>query len=374
MRLGAALLFAALSTGCTFARIVRHGPSDIDDYQVFESRPLPASSKPAHFVDRREPRPIPYRLRIKGLGRVGLDEFLEKTHTVAFLVVKGDALYYQRYFRGYTPASKIQIFSVSKSVQSLLVGAALRDGKLQGIEAPITRWIPELSPRGFDAVRMEDLLQMASGSSYVESDNPFGRHPALYYGEDMVPALLDLDLKEPPGTRFEYRSGDSELVGLALSRALAPETITDYARRSLWEPLGMEYEGSWAVDHPGGLEKTFCCLSLRAIDLAKIGAMMASGGRWRGQQIIPEDWVLRSTTPTTDRGGASFYRLGWWVPPELEGGFMGIGHLGQYLIVLPRSQLVIVRLGDFGSEGMKQALIQIALELERSLTKGKRLP
>lgn len=361
------LALAIACGGCTFLRIVRHGPSDIDDFKVFDHRELPPAAEPFHFVDQREPRRIPRTLRVRGLGKIGLEDYLARSKTVAFVVVQGDALLYQRAFGDRTPDTKVQIFSVSKSIQSLLVGAAIRERRIRAIEQPITDFVPELAPRGFSAVTLEHLLDMTSGSSYVESDNPFGRHPALYYGTDMTPDLLDLDLEAQPGQRWRYKSGDSQLVGLALARALAPETITDFARRVLWEPLGMEHEGSWAIDHPGGLEKTFCCLSMRAIDLAKIGAMVASQGRWRGKEIIPAAWIARATTPRADAGSAPFYRLGWWIPPELEGGFMGSGHLGQYLIVLPRSRLVVVRLGERGDGRTQAELIRLTLALEEEL-------
>jgi CubicO group peptidase (beta-lactamase class C family) len=261
---------------------------------------------------------------------------------------------------------------VSKSIQSLLVGIAIRDRVLGGLRQPITDRVPELRPRGFDQVTLEHLLQMTSGSSYLESDNPLGEHPALYYGTHMTPALLDQSLEEPPGTRWEYKSGDSQLLGLALSRALAPETITDFARRVLWEPLGMEHDGSWAVDHPGGLEKTFCCLAMTAIDLAKIGAMVAAGGAWRGRQLVPRDWIRTSTTPTTAAGGADFYRLGWWVPKELDGGFMGSGHLGQFLFIFPESKVVIVRLGTAASPTTLLQYIMVARQIERALRRSAR--
>lgn len=359
------LLLAIACEGCTFLRIVRYGPSDIDDYRVFDQRTLPPAAAPFHFVDRREPRRIPRTLRVRGLGKIGLEDYLERSKTVAFVVIQGDALLYQRAFGDRRPDTKVQVFSVSKSIQSLLVGAAIREQRIRAIEQPITDFVPELAPRGFSAVTLEHLLDMTSGSSYVESDNPFGQHPALYYGTDMLPDLLELDLEERPGLRWRYKSGDSELVGLALARALAPETITDFARRVLWEPLGMEHEGSWAVDHPGGLEKTFCCLSMRAIDLAKVGAMVANQGRWHGEQLIPASWIARSTTPLP--GGVPFYRLGWWTPPELEGGFMGMGHLGQFLIILPRSRLVIVRLGERSDARTQGELIRLSLALEEEL-------
>ena len=175
-----------------------------------------------------------------------------------------------------------------------------------------------------------------------------------------LPSLELRRLVERPGTRHEYRSVDAQLLGLMLTRALRTETVTHYAQRVLWEPLGMQYGGYWATDRPDGLEKTFCCLSMRAIDLAKIGALVARHGQWRGRQVVPLTWIAEMRSPVTENGGVAYYRRLWWLLPELGGGIMASGHLGQYVIVLPDSGIVVVRLGKNGGEDLRRDLIYLA--------------
>ena len=366
----AAALAGAVLVACacaTFARIVAYGVSDVDDHRLFAGRVLHASSEPRALCDRADERLVPGDLPVPGGAPEPLDAFVADHGTIAFLVLRGDDLLAERYFGDFRRDSLVQVFSVSKSVTSLLVGAAIRDGVLKGLDQPVTDWVPELAPAGFGAVTLGHLLQMTSGLDYAENDNPFGTHPALYYGTDLEPRLMGFTLAEPPGTRWRYKSGETQLVGLVLSRALAPRTLTDYAQQVLWEPLGMEYDGFWATDHEGGLEKTFCCLSMRARDLARVGAMVRDDGRVDGRQVIPTDWVRASRTPDTSDGGSPTYRLGWWLLPQLEGGLMGVGHLGQYLIVLPRYDLVVVRLGLEGGEELRDRYAALAVALGKTL-------
>jgi CubicO group peptidase (beta-lactamase class C family) len=346
---------------------VAYGVSDVDDHRLFAGRTLKASSAPRPLHDRTPEGLLPGDLPVPGLPGETLDAFVADHGTIAFVVLRGDTVLAERYFGAFGRESLVQVFSISKSVTSLLVGAAVRDGVLKGLEQPVTDLVPELAPAGFDAVTLGHLLQMTSGLDYAESDNPFGTHPALYYGTDVEPILLGFTLAEPPGTRFRYKSGESQLLGLALSRALAPRTLTEYAQEVLWTPLGLEYDGFWATDHEGGLEKTFCCLSMRARDLARLGAMVRDGGRVGSREVIPWAWLRASQTPDTTDGGVPFYRLGWWLLPQLEGGLMGVGHLGQYLIILPEHDLVVVRLGLQGSEDLRDRYAALAVALGKHL-------
>ncbi|MFA6035216.1 MAG: serine hydrolase, partial [Myxococcota bacterium] len=255
-------LAAALLASCsdTLNRIFKYGPSRVDNYKIFDGRVLKAAEKPHKFNDRTGENLVPAEIPVPGRKKpVVLESFIKGRDTAAFLIIRGNDLLYERYFNGYKRDSMVQIFSVSKSVTSMLVGEAIREGKLKGTDQSVTDLVPELRPYGFDAVKVGHLLQMTSGSDYCESDNPFGVHPAMYYGRDMTPYLFGLRLEDPPGRVYRYKSGDTELLGLMLSRALAPSSITGYAQKELWEPLGMEYDGFWATDRPDGLEKVYCC-------------------------------------------------------------------------------------------------------------------
>jgi CubicO group peptidase (beta-lactamase class C family) len=155
-----------------------------------------------------------------------------------------------------------------------------------------------------------------------------------------------LKLKYEPGKKFEYKSGDNQLLGLILSRAIKPLTITEYFHQKLWEPMGMEYDGYWNTDNTSnGLEKTFCCVAATARDYAKIGQLYLKTGNWNGKQIVSKDWVKRSIQRDTTEGSVWYYQYGWWLSTRETDAYAATGHLGQYIYINPRTNTIIVRLG-----------------------------
>ena len=119
---------------------------------------------------------MPETVTIDGVGEVRLDDLLETSDTIAFLVIKNDIILYERYLQGHTQSALSQAFSTSKSIQSILIGIAIDDGHITSVDQPVTDFVPELHEGGFDSVSIKDLLQMKSSMDYEENDNPFGEH------------------------------------------------------------------------------------------------------------------------------------------------------------------------------------------------------
>ena len=235
-------------------------------------------------------------------------------------------------------------FSIAKSFTSALVGCAIDDGLIQSVEQPVTDFVPELKKNNFEQLRIKHLLQMTSGIDYTENDNPFGIHSRCYHQAEIIDTILNFKLKEEPGSTFEYKSGDTLLLGLILARALKNKTLTKYLEEKIWDPIGMEYDGLWSV-YEDGLEKTFCCISARARDYAKFGRLYLNSGSWNGRQVIPKKWIDRSTRIDTTEGSAWFYQYGWYVMSEKYGDYRAEGVHGQFIYINPKKRLIIVRLG-----------------------------
>lgn len=177
----------------------------------------------------------------------------------------------------------------------------------------------------------------------------------FYYADHLEKEILKLTLRELPGRRFVYKSSDAFLLTLALHRALGGQSITDYMQARLWHPLGMEYEGLWSLDHePGGLEKTGCCLTATAMDLAKFGRLYLHKGRWDGRRIVSEDWVSVSTKPDLRSGSVWDYERMWWLVARDRLDFLAGGRLGQFLYVNPSAGIVMVRLGK-STDGLSRS-------------------
>ena len=123
---------------------------------------------------------------------------------------------------------------MAKSVISILVGCAIEDGLIPSVDIPVTQHIPELKGKGFEKVTLEHVLQMTSGLDYKESyTNPFGDAATFYYGRDLRKAIFNMELEVEPGTRFSYQSGNPQILGLVLDRALGDKTISDYMEEKL---------------------------------------------------------------------------------------------------------------------------------------------
>ena len=342
------VLCGLLFGGCTVGRFFMYNFADTRDHRKFPSRSLAPSDTPFHYpmaALEKGPKTI-----TAGQEESAFDTFLEDHATVAFLIIHRDTIKYERYFKGYDLARIHTSFSMAKSVMSMLIGCAIEDGLIAGVDQPISDIIPELKKNGFDKVTVEHVLQMTSGLDFEESYvNPFGTAARYYYGRRLYKNMARMHLERAPGERFEYVSGNSQLLGWVLERALRAKgdqrTLTQYLQDRIWSPLGMEYASSWSVDRKeGGIEKTFCCLNAPARDFAKLGSLYLHRGNWRGQQLVPSNWVERSTAVDTTNGSAARYQYQWWLPSD-EGDYMAQGILGQFIYVDPARELVMVRLG-----------------------------
>ncbi|MBM3161921.1 MAG: serine hydrolase [Chlorobi bacterium] len=343
---GAALWWVWNAGPVTVNRLLACNASGIDDYRIFPQRRMHAPPIPFRFRENRNAEPFDPVVSFGSQNGVPLSRLLQESETTAFLVIRRDTLLYERYFGGHSRSSPSMCFSMTKSFLSMLVGCAIEDGYLQSVEQPVTDYVPELKAAGFAAVKLRHLLQMTSGMDYAENDLPWGIHPRFYYTDRLEREILGLRLRERPGTRFTYKSGDALLLALVLQRALRGKSITRYMQERLWQPLGMEHEGVWSIDHaPDGLEKASCCLAATARDFAKLGRLYLHRGAWNGRRIMAESWVNESARIDSSDGSSWKYHYMWWLVRRDSPEFMARGHLGQFLYVNPGSGFIIVRLG-----------------------------
>ncbi len=343
----AGMIWWVVSAGSmTVYRTIVYNFSGVDDYLIFPQRTLAAAPLAFHFREGIDPDIAFIKVNIDSRKDIPLAELLEASETTAFLVIKDDTIVFENYYLGYDRTTPSLSFSMAKSVLSLLVGCALDDGYIRSIDQSVTDYVPELTEKGFTAVTLKHLLQMTSGIDYAENDFPFGLHVRFYYTDQLEDEILKLRSQEPPGRRFVYRSSDAFLLSLALDRALGSKNITEYMQERIWNPLGMEYDGAWSIDHaPDGLEKTGCCLAATARDFAKFGRLYLNKGDWDGQRIVSESWITESTKIDTSEGSAWEYQYMWWLAAPDRSDFMAVGHLGQFIYVNPAVRVIIVRLG-----------------------------
>ena len=373
--------FIVASRTDTFTgRWVAWKSSGVDDYLLFPYHTINHSPSVFTFNHNNEGLPIKditYQVNGKPQTK-NLDILLEKTGTTAFLVIKGDTIFYENYFNGYQRDSIVTSFSIAKSLTSLMIGMAIEDGYIQSIDDPVTQYIPELSqvdPK-YQNITLAHLLSMKSGIAFKDTDIPWHDKSKAYYHPYLREVATNLPLAEPPDTTFVYNTFNPIILGIILENATG-QSVAEYFETRLWMRLGTEYDASWSIDsEEDGMAKMESGYNARAIDFAKIGRLILNQGKWDGEQIISAEWINNSKMIEPENlvdkfGDNVYYQNGWWViNPTTKDKYtvFGWGHLGQYLFVFPDDGMIVLR---FGKEiGEVDSWRQIAQEIA-SVMSGK---
>lgn len=345
------LFLLLVLSSCRVGRFFYYNFANITDYKIFPSRPVHRDSlNTFRFVDAQNNVALEKSIMVinKDSISVPLISVLQSSPTVAFLIIRNDSILYENYFRNYKTSSEVASFSVSKSYISALIGIAISDGYIKNENEPVTNYLSELKGKyTWDRVTIHHLLQMNSGVKFSESyKSPFSGAAAIYYGTNLRKQLSKVRTYREPGQGFEYKSINTQLLGLILERATG-KTISQNLEEKIWRPLGMEYDASWSLDRKNnGIEKAFCCINATARDFARFGRLYLHGGDWNGKQIVPAEWVRFSTQPNTEPNSAWYYNHQWWQASRNDGDYVAVGYLGQYIYVNPKKNIIIIRLGD----------------------------
>lgn len=313
---------------------------------------MPPSPEPWDLGPNRDT--LEYTGRFHG-EPTSLTEFIALSDTSAFLVIKDGEVIHETYAHGDARESLHTSFSVAKSFTSALVGIALEQRKIERLDDPIRRYLPELTSPTFDDVTIEHVLQMSSGvhfdERYTEPEADINRMVQQVPPMTYLEYINTLGRDHPPGTFNHYASINTQLLGILLRRVTS-ESITDFMTRELWHPLGMESPGLWTLDHEGQ-ELAMGGLAASARDYAKLGLLYLHGGRRGDVRVLPEGWAEASVTPNQphlmpgENPGSSNtagYMYQWWTPRRPDGDFLARGIWGQNVYVHPRNGVVIVKL------------------------------
>ena len=277
-----------------------------------------------------------------------VDSYMKAYRVSGLLAIKDGDIVLERYGLGRAPKDRWTSFSVAKSLTSTLVGAAIQDGKIRSLDSPVTDYIPELQGSAYEGVNVRQMLTMSSGVSWNEdykdphSDVAQAGFNAVAAGEDpMVNYLSKLPRANPPGSKFNYNTGETDLVGILVSNAVGM-TLSEYASEKIWKPYGMEQDGAWVTDR-ADRERGGCCISMTLRDYGRVGEFILGGGKAAGRQVVPANWVPEATRVQIDYGAPEpgGYGYFWWITsPER---FSAIGIFGQAIAIFPKEHLVIVQ-------------------------------
>ncbi|MEO0402653.1 MAG: serine hydrolase [Pseudomonadota bacterium] len=281
----------------------------------------------------------------------GYDDWVTARSVTSTLVLQDGAIVHEAYYQG-THADDLRIsWSVAKSYLSALFGILEAEGAFESLDDPVTKYAPSLAGGAYDQATIRNVLQMSSGVTFDEdyldqsSDiNRMGRVLALGGKMDDFAAGLT-ETFVAPGEQWQYTSIDTHVVGMVV-RGATGRSVPDLMAEKLIAPLGLEHSALYLTDGVG-VAFVLGGLNITTRDYARFGQMIAQGGQWQGQQVVPADWVAASTTPSAPtQAGKIGYGYQWWIPVGAsDGQFMGRGIYGQYLYIDQQAGVVIVTTG-----------------------------
>lgn len=330
-----------------------HTTAYLSDYEAFDNDTIVAGN----------PQPWPIH---KDYNTVQETEALSQWHkdlgTVAYLIIKNDSIWYEKYYDGYGTDSRSNSFSMAKSMISAMMGKAIMDGDIKSLNQPVSDFFPEFSEEKAAKMTVGDLSSMASGLNWDESYySPFSITTRAYFYDDLDKMMLGLDVVEEPGQAYKYLSGNTQLLGMVVEKATG-QSLSSYLSENFWQPLGAEHDAYWQIDsEENSNEKAYCCVASNARDFARFGKLYKDHGRWNGEQLLDSSFVAKSIRPRFQKSPQ--YGYGFWLLNHMNKNFFMLrGHLGQFVIVEPNDNVIIVRLGHKNAKG-NDPLVQFSKDI-----------
>ena len=277
--------------------------------------------------------------------RITFDEFLKVTSTNAFMIIRDGKITYESYLNGKSQTTILPSYSVAKTMTSLLIGQLIDEGKIKESDTFVSI-LPEFKAgTSFDKVTIKDLLDMNSGigvsDNYPSGPSGWGVAIAQMYASTDVNWWLmqNRKMREEPGTFPEYRSVNTQMLGLIIQKVTGRNLSDEFTER-IWQRIGAENDATWNVDHKGGYEKAFCCFNATARDYARVGQALMSDS----PAIASTSWKARLSNPVVKLDYGWGYAAQMWHPyPGIN---LMLGLHGQYIYQDKANNTVIVKLSD----------------------------
>jgi CubicO group peptidase (beta-lactamase class C family) len=314
----------------------------LEDYKSFDNK----------AVKNGEPQPW---INHKNYNSINETEKLLQTNkdygTIAYVIIKNDSIWFEKYYDGFDKNSQTNSFSMAKSYVSGLMGKAIDEGYIKSLNQPVGDYFSEFNNGKAAKMTVGDLSSMSSGTNWDEAYySPLSITTRAYFDDDLSKVILGLKVIDEPGKAFKYASGDTQLLAMVIEKATGKK-LYNYLTESFWKPLGCENETLWQVDsEEHDLVKAYCCIASNAKDFARFGKLYKDYGKWNGKQILDSSFVAKSIKPRFLTSPQ--YGYGWWLHNQNDKDFfMMRGHLGQYVIVEPEDNIIIVRLGHSKGPG-----------------------
>lgn len=327
--------------------------------RLFASRPIHAN-RSAHALERGAE--IAPQYMYDG-ALLSTEAFMDRNRVAGLLVLKDGQIRLERYGLGLREDERWSTMSTVKSMTAMLTGAAIQDGSMR-LDEVVTHYLPALRGSAYDDVTLRHLLTMSSGvrwnEDYGDRHSDVNRYSKLL--ADRIPGgvlnyMRTLDRIHPPGEHWNYNTGDTFVLGAAITAAVGT-TLADYMSRKIWQPCGMEFEAFYTLESEGGQEIGGSRAGIALRDFGRFAEFVRNGGVVQGERVLPEGWVDAAGEPAflfseehlqqNPRWRASQltgYGYSWWI--DRHGAMIAHGFAGQRIYIHRAKRLCIVTLAAF---------------------------
>ena len=316
---------------------------------------------------------------------IDVDAYIKDQRTAGLVIIQDGKIRLEKYGLGFSGDGRWTSFSVAKSFTSTLVGAAIKDGYIRSIDDKVSDYITDLKGSVYDDVTIKQLLTMTSGVKWNEDyGDPksdvalFNAHKAEPGVDVTVSYMRKLKREVPPGTKWVYKTGETNLIGVLVSSA-TKKNLSDYLSEKIWRPFGMEQNASWLLGSTGH-EISGCCLQASTRDFARFGLFILGGGIAEGKSVLPDGWIAAATAKQANTDKAEVgYGYQWWIMDH--GSYTARGIFGQGIFIDPKRKLIIASNSSWpqasdrqgGNQGEKRLLfykqVQLAIDKEAKAIK-----
>ncbi|WP_245905327.1 serine hydrolase domain-containing protein [Gelidibacter algens] len=288
-----------------------------------------------------------------------LDAYMNEHRVQGIIVIKDNQIRLEKYGDNSNQETLWTSFSVAKSVSSMLVGVALKEGALESLEDPLKKYIDEFNGYDYGEVTVRQLLTMTSGiewnEDYEDPNSDVGQmYKAHCQGDEshILTYIKPLKFAHKQGTHWNYSTGETDLVGILVQKATGI-SLAEYLSEKIWKPFGMESDAYWFADECSHLNLGGSGLSASLRDFARLGMLMLDGGEIGDKNILSEEWLKDATSllyQTNDQGDGYGYL--WW--RFKDGSYGAFGIFGQMIYINPHKNLVIAQMAAWPKAGSKE--------------------
>ncbi|MFO1114592.1 MAG: serine hydrolase [Beijerinckiaceae bacterium] len=320
--------------------------------RLFAHRVVAGSGAPTPLPRGREIAP---RYQVDGVEH-DVASFMDRNFISGLLVIRDGSVALERYGLGLQEGDRWSTMSTIKSMTAMLIGAAVHDGAIPSIDEHVTRWLPALRGSAYDGVSLRHLMTMSSGvrwnEDYTDRDSDVNRYSKSM--ADRVPGgvlklMSGLPRQHAPGTSFLYNSGDTFLLGAALTAAVGMP-LADYMSQKVWKPAGMECDAFYTLESEGGQEIGGSRAGMCLRDFGRFALFVLNDGVISGNRVLPEGWVEAAATPAfavpdpTPIFDITHYGYSWWLGRDV---MSALGFAGQRIDIFRKDRLIVITLGAF---------------------------